>query len=114
MRVLVGEAPGERQRADDPVPEPPDVGLGGGEVTARRGEIAAMEADHGGDAEVAARRGGLLQVIVEDVSVGQCVVPPPGVENSWPTALCAWASLMTAPTRLASSRAGWAAANASS
>ena len=71
VRMLVVEAAGERQRADDPVPDLPDVCLGGSEVTARRGEIAAMEADHGGDAEVAARRGGLLQVIVEDVGVGQ-------------------------------------------
>ena len=50
--VLVVEAAGECRRAEDPVADPPDVCLGGGEVAARRGEVAAVEADNRGDAEV--------------------------------------------------------------
>ena len=48
---------------------------------ARRADLAAMEADHGGDAEIAAGRGGFLQVLGQALHLGQRVVPAPGLEE---------------------------------
>ena len=50
-------------------------------MMARGGDLAAMQADQGGDAEVAARRGGLLVVLVQDVDLGHRVIPPARVEQ---------------------------------
>ena len=79
--LLAVQAAGQGQRADHPVSDPLGMRDGGGEVAARRGDLAAMEADHGGDAEIAAGRDGLLQVLVQDLHLGQRIVPPPGVEE---------------------------------
>ena len=43
--------------------------------------LAAVEADHRGDAEVAAGGPGFLEVIVQGRHLGQRVVPPPGLEQ---------------------------------
>ena len=64
--MLTVQAAGEGQGADEPVPDPLGVRGGSGEAAARRGDVAAMEADHGGDAEIAAGCGGFLQVLRQD------------------------------------------------
>ena len=52
--MLAVQAAGECQRGNKAVSEPLEVRGGRGEVAARRTDVAAMEADHGGDAEIAA------------------------------------------------------------
>ena len=61
--------------------EPLGVRGGRGEVAARRTDLAAMEADHGGDAEIAAGHGRFLQVLRQDLHLGQRVVPSPRLEE---------------------------------
>jgi len=61
--VLPLQAAGECQWADEAVPDPFGVRGGGGEVPVRRVDLAAVEADDGGDTEVIARRIGFLQVL---------------------------------------------------
>ena len=79
--LLAVQAAGQRQRADQPVADPLGVRVGRGQVAARRADLAAVEADHGGDAEIAAGRGGFLQVLGQGLHLGQRVVPPPGLEQ---------------------------------
>ena len=79
--LLKVQAAGERERADDPVSDPGRVRDGGLEVAARRGDLAAVEADHGGDAVITAGRTGLLQVVMHDPHLGHRIVPPPCVEE---------------------------------
>ena len=64
-----------------PVPDPFGVRDGRGEMAAGRLDVAAVEADHGRDAELAAGRAGLLQVLGHDGHLGQRVVPAPGLEQ---------------------------------
>ena len=58
--MLTVQAAGERQRADCVVFHPLGMRDGGGKVKARRGDLAAMQADRGGDAQIAAGRDGFL------------------------------------------------------
>ena len=55
--------------------EPLGVRDGGGEVAACRADLAAMETDHGGDAEIAAGHGRFLQILMHHRYLGQRVVP---------------------------------------
>ncbi len=52
--LLAVQAAGQGQRADEPVPEPLGVRARGRQVPAGRVGLAPVEADHGGDAEIAA------------------------------------------------------------
>ena len=79
--LLAVQAAGQGQRADEPVADPLGVRGGRGEVLPRLGGLAAVEADHGGDAEVAAGGAGFLQVLVQGRHLGQRVVPAPGLEQ---------------------------------
>src|SRR6266496_6144946 len=79
--VLAVQAAGERQRADKPASGPLDMRDGSSQVAARRSDLAAMEADHGGDAEIAAGRGGLLQVCVQGLHLSYRIVPPARVKE---------------------------------
>ena len=45
--LLLAQASGQCQRADEPVPDPLGVRRGGGEMTACRASVAAVEADYG-------------------------------------------------------------------
>jgi len=75
--VLEIQAAGQGKGANDPGAEPEPFGVGGGrrEVTARGTDLAAVEADHGGDAELVAGRGGFLQVFRHAAHLGQRIVP---------------------------------------
>src|SRR5580692_669250 len=79
--MLVVQAAGERHRADEPVPEPVGVRAGCGQVIARCASLATMEADHGGDAEIAAGCPGFLQVLRQDLHLGQRLVPSSRLEE---------------------------------
>jgi hypothetical protein len=46
------------------------MGRGRGEMTAPRASVAAVEADHGGDAELVAGCGRCLQVLGQDLHLG--------------------------------------------
>ena len=91
--VLVIQAVGQRQLRDETVPEPVGMRGGGVEVAARRGDLAAMEADHGGHAEVTTDRRGLLDVLGKPFNLGQRVFPAPCLEE----ALCQDAMRLTQP-----------------
>ena len=78
---LAVQAAGQGQRADEPVADPLGVRGGGGQVLPGLGGLAAVEADDGGDAEVAAGRPGFLEVLVHGRHLGQRVVPAPGLEQ---------------------------------
>src|SRR5580698_5761474 len=54
---------------------------GGSEVAPCRADLATMEADHSGDAEIAAGRTGFLQVLGQDLYLGQGIVPSPRFEE---------------------------------
>src|ERR1700728_4846387 len=79
--MLAVQAMSQGQRAYDPVPDSPSVRDGRGEVAPSGIGLAAMEADHGGNAEVVTDRGGFLQVLMDDLHLGQRVVPSPGLEQ---------------------------------
>ncbi len=79
--MLTIQAAGERQRADNPVSDPLGMRDGGSEVAPRRGDLATMEADHGGDAEIGAGHAGILQVFGQDLHLSHRIVPPPRVEE---------------------------------
>ena len=73
-----------RARASGPMSRCPirlACGTAAARWRARRADLAAMEADHGGDAEIAAGRAGFLQVLGQDLHLGQRVVPSPRLEE---------------------------------
>ena len=74
-------AAGQGQRADHAVADPLRVGGGGGQVRPGGGGLAAMEADHGGDAVIAAGHARILDDFLDDAYLGQGVVPAAGVEQ---------------------------------
>ena len=77
--LLQVQASGQCQRPDHPVPDPLGTRRRGSQVTARRGEIAAMEADDGGDAEIAA--GSTVFRQGQGLHLSHHIVPSPGVEG---------------------------------
>src|SRR5215472_7793354 len=79
--MLTVQAAGKRQRADKPASDPLCMRDGSSEVAARRGDVTAMKADHGGDAEIAAGGAGLLQSLVRNRHLSHRVVPPPRVKE---------------------------------
>ena len=66
-------------------------------------QVAAVQADHGGDAEIAARDGGLLLVNPERKHLNQRLVPSPALEEQLPQGRAARPGGVTAPTPTASS-----------
>src|SRR5215471_1227008 len=79
--MLVIKAAGERQRGDKPVPEPFGVRNGGHQVASRGGDLAAMEGDQCGEAEISTRYPWLLQVLWQRFKLGQHIVPAPRLEQ---------------------------------
>jgi hypothetical protein len=63
------------------VSDPLSVRDGRGEVAPRRAGLAAMESDHGADTEIAAGCPGFLQVLGQDLHLGQRLVPSPSLEE---------------------------------
>ena len=65
VAVLAVQAPGQGQRADHPVPDPLGVRGRSRQVPPGGDDVTAVESDSGGDPKVAARRGGLLEILVQ-------------------------------------------------
>ena len=79
--MLEVHAAGEGHRPDEPVSDPRGIRGGSIEVALRCSGIAAMEADHGGDAKLAAGHPGFLKVLGQYPDFGQRVVPAPRLEE---------------------------------
>src|SRR6266568_8875203 len=71
------QAAGECEWRNKPGSEPVGVRDGGGEVAPGRAGLAAMEADQGGDTEIAAGHPWSFQVLGQDLDPGQRVLPSP-------------------------------------
>ena len=79
--LLKGLAAGQDQRADHPVSDPFGVWSGRSQVTAGRGSLATVEADHGSDAMVAACHAGVLGDFLNYAHFGEGVIPAAGMEE---------------------------------
>ena len=78
---LTVKAAGQRQRSDNAAADPFGIRSGGIQVRTRGGHVAAVEADHGGDAVVHAGRPRFLQRVVQGLHLGQCGCPLACVEH---------------------------------
>src|ERR1700722_2820274 len=75
------QTPGERQGRNEPAANAPRMRDGGGKVTASGCRIAAVKADHGGDAQFPTGYGGFFQAFGYERYLGNRVVPPSGFKQ---------------------------------
>src|SRR5215831_941934 len=77
--MLAFQAAGKYERTDHLSPDPLGLEDRGGELTACRADLAAMKADHSGDADIATGRHGILQLFMQGLDFGHRLVPVPNV-----------------------------------